>query len=324
MPKSISMAEPGPPEALQLKEVPEEMPATGEVQVRHSVIGVNFIDIYFRSGLYPVPALPAVLGLEGAGRVTAVGPGVMSLEPGDRVAYAGMPLGAYTELRNLPASRLVRVPDQVSDEVAGSSMLRGLTAHMLLHKVYRVSAGDWLLVHAAAGGLGQLLIRWGKRLGARIIGTVGSEAKRVAALQAGADEVLLHGDPAWASRAKQIADGKGVHLAVDGIGGARLAETLSCVRPFGVVASLGQPAGPIPPVNVADLGPVRSVGLVRPSVIAYSNDAVLYRNGTADLLHVLEAGMSSPIGAVYPLSEAARAHADLGAGRTTGNVLLAV
>lgn len=324
MPKSMSMTKPGNPEVLQLTEVAVARPAASEVQIRQRVIGVNFIDIYFRSGLYPVPTLPAVLGLEGAGRVEAVGPGVLSLKVGDRVDYAGMPLGAYAELRNIPDGRLIRVPDRVSDEVAGSSMLRGLTAHMLLYKVHRVTPGDWLLVHAAAGGLGQMLLRWGKRLGARVIGTVGSEAKRKLALQTGADEVLLHSDTAWADRTRQIADGKGVHLAVDGIGGDRLAETLSCVRPFGVVASVGQSAGSIPLINVEQLGPVRSIGLVRPSVIAYSNDPDLYRKGAADLLHVLEDGMVASIGAAYPLSDVARAHADLGAGRTSGSVVLTV
>jgi NADPH2:quinone reductase len=324
MSKSILMTKPGDPAVLQLHEAAAERPAAGEVRIRQSVIGVNFLDIYFRSGLYPVPTLPAVLGVEGAGRVEAIGPGALRLKVGDRVAYAGLPLGAYAEVRNVPEGRLIRLPDQVSDEVAGSSMLRGLTAHMLLHKVYRVAAGDWLLVHAAAGGLGQLLLRWGKRLGARIIGTVGSEAKRELALQAGADEVLLHTEPAWVEKAKQIADGKGVHLAVDGIGGARLADTLGCVRPFGLVASVGQPAGPIPPISVEQLGPVRSIGLVRPSVIAYTSDPVLYQKGAADLLQVLEAGMTSPIGAAYPLSDAARAHADLGAGRTAGSVILMV
>ena len=324
MPRSVSMSNPGDPEVLKLTEVAVEMPTAGEVQIRQSIIGVNFVDLYFRSGLYSVPTLPAVLGLEGAGRVEAVGPGVVSLEVGDRVAYAGMPLGAYADLRNIPEGRLIRLPDHVSDEVAGSSMLRGLTAHMLLHKVYRIAPGDWLLVHAAAGGLGQWLLRWGKRLGARTIGTVGSEAKRTLALQAGADEVLLHSDPAWADRAKHIADGRGVHLAVDGIGGARLAETLRCVRPFGVVASVGQAAGPIPPINVEELGPVRSIYLARPSVIAYCNDPTLYRQGAADLLDVIAMGLTSPIGAAYPLHEAAKAHADLGAGRTTGSVVLTV
>jgi NADPH2:quinone reductase len=195
---------------------------------------------------------------------------------------------------------------------------------MLLHKVHTVRPGDWLLIHAAAGGLGQILARWGKRLGANIIGTVGSEAKRAMARDAGADEVLLHTDKGWADKAREIADGKGVHLAVDGIGGAMLAQTLGCVRPFGIVASIGQPAGPIPPVPVEDLGNVRSIGLMRPSVIAYANDPHLYRHGATELLAALDDGLINPIGAEYPLADAAQAHAVLEAGRTTGSIILTV
>jgi len=269
-------------------------------------------------------AMPAVLGFEGAGRVETVGPGVTTLRCGDRVAYTGMPLGAYAEIRNLPEARLIRLPDSISDRVAGSTMLRGLTAHMLLHKVHAVRPGDWLLVHAAAGGLGQILTRWGKRLGANVIGTVGSEAKRALARDAGADSVLLHTEQGWVDQARQIADRKGVHLAVDGIGGQMLAQTLGCVRPFGVVASLGQPAGPIPAVRVEDLGFVRSIALMRPSSIAYANNPALYHQGTSDLLAALEDGLSNPIRAEYPLRDAARAHADLESGRTTGSVVLTV
>ncbi len=324
MPIAVMLDATGGPEVLQPRDVALAAPGAGEVQIRQTVVGVNFIDIYFRSGLYPVPATPATLGFEGAGRIEAVGPGVTRLRPGDRVAYGGMPLGAYAEARNLPETRLIVLPDGISDAAAASSMLRGLTAHMLLHTVRAVRPGDWLLVHAAAGGLGQMLTRWAKRLGAGVIGTVGSEAKMAPARAAGADEVLLRGDRGWIERARQIADGKGVHLAVDGIGGAMLAETLACVRPFGIAASLGQPAGPIPPVRVEDLGFARAIGLMRPSVIAYANDPDLYRRGTTDLLAVLEDGLANPIGAAFPLREAARAHAELGAGRTTGSVILTV
>jgi NADPH:quinone reductase len=324
MPIAIMMTEAGAPEVLQAREVALGAPAPGEVQIRQTVVGVNFLDIYLRSGLYPVPVMPAVLGIEGAGWVEAVGPGVTALRLGDRVAYAGMPLGGYAERRNLPEARLDHLPDAVSDRVAGSSMLRGLTAHMLLYKIHAVRPGDWLLVHAAAGGLGQILVRWGKRLGARVIGTVGSDAKLAQARDAGADEVLLHTDPRWVETARHLADGKGVHLAVDGIGGAMLAQTLRCVRPFGIVASLGQVAGTIPPVGAEELGPVRSIGLMRPSVVAYANDPTLYRRGSADLLGALADGLVTTVGAEYPLRDAARAHADLEAGRTTGSVILTI
>jgi NADPH2:quinone reductase len=219
-------------------------------------------------------------------------------------------------------SRLVKLPDSLSERVMGSTMLRGLTAHMLLHTVRAVQPGDWILVHAAAGGVDQLVTRWAKRLGARVVGTVGSEGKRAQAEAAGADAVFLHGAEDWIARTRAIADGTGVHLAVDGIGGGMLARTLEAVRPFGTVATIGQAAGPIPPVRVEALG--RSIALMRPSVIAYANDPDLYRRGCSDLIAALQAGLINPIGAEYPLREAARAQADLEAGRTTGSVILTV
>jgi NADPH2:quinone reductase len=324
MPIAVAMNRAGGPEVLQTIDVPPSDPGRGEVRIRQSVIGVNFVDIYYRTGLYPLSHLPAVLGFEGAGTVKAVGPDVTGLRPGDRVAYTGMPLGAYAEARVIPEGRLVKLPDGVADKVAGSTMLRGLTAHMLLRKVHAVRPGDWILVHAAAGGLGQIVTRWARHLGANVIGTVGLQAKVKQAEAAGASEVLLHTDTGWADRARAIAEGKGVHLAIDGIGGAMLQQTLAVVRPFGIVASVGQPAGPIPPVRVEDLGFGRSIALMRPSSIAYANDPTLYQCGCADLLAALQDWLINPIGAEYDLRNAAKAHADLEAGRTTGSVVLTV
>ncbi|QJI37120.1 quinone oxidoreductase family protein [Pseudomonas sp. ADAK13] len=321
---SMAMTRTGDPDVLQPIDIKVGSPGPLEVLVTQSVIGVNFVDTYFRSGLYPVATLPAVLGFEGAGVVVSIGKEVSHLRPGDRVAYAGGALGAYTESRLLPESRLVKLPDEVSFEAAGSSMLRGLTAHMLLHKVHATKQGDWILVHAAAGGLGQIVIRWAKRLGANVIGTVGSVEKVALARQAGADFVLLHPNGDWAEEAVRLSDGKGVHLAIDGIGGSMVNQSLSVVRPFGVVASLGQPAGPIPPVRVEDLGFTRSISLIRPSSLLYANDPQLYKTGTDELLEVLMDGMITPIGARYPLIDAARAHADLELGKTTGSVILMV
>jgi NADPH2:quinone reductase len=324
MPIAMAISGPGAPDVLQPIELSVTDPRSHEVRIRQSVIGVNFVDIYYRTGLYPVSAYPAVLGFEGAGMVEAVGPDVTSLQPGDRVAYHGTPLGAYAEVRVLPEGRLVKLPDTISDRVAGSTMLRGLTAHMLLHKVHAVRPGEWILVHAAAGGLGQLVTRWAKRLGAHVVGTVGSEGKVGQAKAAGADEVLLHSQSDWVERTRAIADGDGVHLAIDGIGGGMLAQTLGAVRPFGIVASLGQPAGPIPPVRVEELGFARSIALMRPSSIAYANDQELYRRGSADLMTALQSGLVNPIGAEYQLPDVAQAHADLEGGRTTGSVILTV
>lgn len=321
---AIAMSRPGTPEVLLPIRVKVQDPGPGEVRICQSTIGVNFVDIYHRTGLYPHEGLPAVLGFEGAGTVESVGLGVVSLKVGDRVAYHGMPMGAYAEARVLPESRLIKLPDGLSEHVMGGTMLRGLTAHMLLHSVRVVQPGDWILVHAAGGGLGQLVTRWAKRIGAGVIGTVGSESKRAQAEAAGADAVFLHGQADWVARARAVADGVGVHLAIDGIGGAMLTRTLDAVRPFGMVASIGQQAGPIPPVRVEDLGGSRALALMRPSVIAYANDPDCYRRGCSDLLAALQSGLTNPIGAAYPLRDAAQAHADLEAGRTTGSVILTV
>lgn len=321
---AITLRAPGGADALEVTDITVAEPGDGEVRIRQSTIGVNFVDIYYRQGLYPMPAGQNIIGLEGAGVVEAIAPGVTEFRVGDRVAYTGHPLGGYAELRNIPASRLVAIPDGVSERAAGSSMLRGLTAHMLLTKIHPLEKGDWVLVHAAAGGLGQLVTRWATRLGGRVIGTVGSQVKAEIALKAGAEAVLLHSDGNWADEAKRIADGKGVHLAVDGIGGAMLSQTLGTVRPFGVAASLGQPAGPIPPVRMEELGAPRVIGMARPSVLAYANDPRLYRKGAADLFAALQAGLTNPIGAEYPLRDAGKAQAALEAGQTTGSVILTI
>jgi len=321
---AMAMTRAGGPDVMQPIDINVGSPGPQEVLISQSVIGVNFVDTYFRSGLYPVATLPAVLGFEGSGRVVEIGKAVSHLRLGDRVAYTGGPIGAYAESRLLPESRLVKIPDALSFEVAGSSMLRGLTAHMLLHKVHATKRGDWILVHAAAGGLGQIVVRWAKRLGANVIGTVGSVGKVALARTAGADFVLLHTDGNWAEETVRLSDGKGVHLAIDGIGGTMLNQSLRVVRPFGTVASLGQPAGPIPPVRVEDLGFTRSISLIRPSSLLYANYPQLYEAGTAELLKMLEDGMVTPIGARYPLREAARAHADIASGKTTGSVILTV
>lgn len=324
MPIAITLAAPGGADMLTPRDIEAVAPGVGEARIRQSTIGVNFVDIYFRNGLYPLPPGQTILGLEGAGTVEAIGPDVVDLAVGDRVAYTGFPLGGYAEVRTLPASRLIKIPDGISERVAGSTMLRGLTAHMLLRQVVPIKEGDWLLVHAAAGGVGQLVSRWARRLGAHVIGTVGSEAKITIAREAGAEAVLLHTAPDWMDEVRRIADGKGVHLAIDGIGGAMVERTLSTVRPFGIVASLGQPAGPIPPIDVAQLSTPRSIGIMRPSVLAYANDAQMYRRGAAELFAALADGLINPIGADYPLADVARAHADLEAGRTTGSVVLTV
>ncbi len=318
----VRLQAPGGAEELRPVMCDVARPGAGELLVRQAAVGVNFIDIYQRTGLYPLPRWPAVLGVEGAGVVEAIGDGVSGFRPGDRIAYAGLPVGGYASECVLPAGRAVPLPDGVPDRVAAASMLRGLTAHMLLRRIYPVRAGDVLLVQAAAGGLGQIVTRWAKQIGASVIATVGSETKAAVAQEAGADHVLLHRDAKLVEQVRALTGGKGVHFAYDGIGGDMLRRTLACVRPFGMAASLGQAGGPIPPLDVAELGPLRSISLSRPSVIAYANEPDTYRAAAAELFTALATWLHVPVGAEYKLAEAAQAHADLEAGRTTGSVLL--
>jgi len=321
MTKVVRVKKPGGVEQFEVAEIELSPPTADEVRIRQTAIGVNFVDIYQRSGLYPMP--PAnIPGVEGVGVVTAVGATVTSMKVGDRIAYAGAPVGAYAEARNLPAWRVARLPDLLSDEVVASSFVKGITAHMLLDRVYPVARGTTLLVHSAAGGLGQLLTRWASHRGATVIGTVGSEAKAEIARQAGAAQIIIGRDADFAQAVADFTGKRGVDVAYDGVGGATLAKTLACVRPFGLVASIGQTAGPIPPVDVGDLGPRRSLSLARPSVMAYMNEIEAYRAATEAVLAGIEEGILSISGRSYPLAEAARAHADLEAGRTSGALYL--
>lgn len=322
MVSAIVMDRTGGPEVLRLVERDLPSPGPGEARVRHSAIGVNFVDIYHRTGLYPLPGLPAVPGVEGAGVVEAVGEGVQDVAVGDRVAYAGLPAGGYAQARNIAAGRLVRLPDDISDRLAAAAMLRGLTAHMLLHRVAAVGPGSTVLIHAAAGGLGLMLTQWARRLGAVTIGTVGSEAKAQLARDHGLDHAVLYRQTDFVAAVRELTGGQGVDVAVDGIGGDTLPRTLDCVRPFGLVASVGQAGGAIAPLAVAELGPRRSLALARPSVFAYANDLGSYGRAAAALFAQLRDGMAVTVGEEYPLAQAARAQADLEAGRTIGSLLL--
>jgi NADPH2:quinone reductase len=322
MPRVVAITRPGGPEVLSVLEHEPPPPAAGEIRLRQAVVGVNFVDVYHRTGLYPLPQLPAVPGVEGAGIVDEVGPGVEGLAVGDRVAYAGLPVGGYAEVRNLPATRAVRLPAGVDERTAAAAMLRGVTAHMLLTRVAPVGPGTVVLVHAAAGGLGLLLTQWARRLGATVVGTVGSPAKAELARAAGAHHVVVHGEADVASEVRRWTGGAGVDVAYDGIGGETLRRTLDAVRPFGTVVSLGQASGSLPDLALTELGPGRSLSLARPSVLAYAADVVAYRAAAAALFAALEDGLRVRIGAELPLEEAARAHALLEGRATTGSVLL--
>lgn len=318
----VRMHRTGGPEVLTHDAVTLPPPQAGEVRVRQTWAGVNFVDIYHRTGLYPMPALPAAPGVEAAGVVEDTGDGVTGLTIGQRVAWAGAPPGGYAQARVIPADRLLPLPDDIPDRTAAASLLRGLTAHMLLHRVWPVTAGDVILVQAAAGGLGQLLTSWGRRLGARVIGVVGGEAKAQVALAAGADAVIDRFAEDFVPAVRRLTDGRGADVVFDGVGGSTLTRSLDCVRPFGLVASLGQAAGALPDIALTELGPRRSIALARPSVLAYAADPVSYRTGAAGLFSAIRQGLAVNVGGVYPLREAAAAHRALESGQTAGSILL--
>ena len=316
----IELLAPGGIDQLRASPCVPQEPGPAEIRLRHDGIGVSFIDIYHRIGLYPLP-LPAVLGVEGAGTVEAVGAEVHHLKIGDRVAYAGVP-GAYAATRLLPAWRAIKLPAPIDSMLAASAFLRGLTVHMLLTRIFPVRAGSALLVHAAAGGLGQTLTRWAKELGATVIGTAGSAEKADIARANGADHMIVGRRADFAAEVGKLTMGKGVDFAVDGIGGDVLRKTFACVRRFGTIASVGQAAGTIPPITVDELGPVRSLTLARPSVMAYAAEQDTYRDATKAVVEALQRGLIAKAVNVYPLAEAAEAQRALEAGETTGSPVL--
>lgn len=318
----IEMTKVGGPEVLAASSVDLPSPNGTEVRVRNVAVGVNFIDIYHRTGLYPLPALPAVLGVEGAGVVEALGSDAEGVAVGDHVAYCGLPVGSYAEARNIPASRLIKVPPAISLETASAAMLRGITAHLLLTRVARIKRGSTILIHAAAGGLGQIVTQWARTLGAHVIGTVGSEAKAEIARRLGVNHVILHKTQDFVADTRKATDGRGVDLAIDGVGGETFLRTLDCVAPFGIMASIGQAGGHIPQISVNELGPRRSIALARPSVVAHTMDIARYRESAAALMDAIGRGLSIGIGLELPLRDAATAHRAMESGKTTGSVLL--
>jgi NADPH2:quinone reductase len=296
-------------------------PGPGEVLVRNTAVGLNYIDTYHRSGLYPVP-LPATLGMEGAGVVEAVGAKVKDFKPGDRVAYA-QPIGAYAELCIRPAERLVKIPAGVDDRSAAAMMLKGLTAHYLLRRTFRVRAGDTLLVHAAAGGVGQILCQWGKHLGATVIGTVGSEDKATLAKKAGCRHVIVLAKENFAERVRALTRGQGVPVVYDGIGRDTFEGSLDCLRPLGLMVSYGNASGPVPPFNPALLSQKGSLFLTRPTLMSYVAKREELVKAARELFTVVKSGaVKIRINQSYPLREAAQAHRDLEGRRTTGSTVL--
>lgn len=320
---AVRLHHPGSAEALRFERVELPPPAAGELRIRHTAAGVNFVDIYQRNGDYPLPALPVTLGVEAAGVVEALGPGVSDFTPGQRVVWAGPPVGGYAGARNLAAARVLPLPDGVDDAAAAGALLRGITAHLLFDEIRPLRAGDTLLVHAAAGGLGLLLVQWAKALGARVIGTVGSADKAELACAHGLDHAILYQQQDFVAALRELTDGHGVDYAIDGIGGETLRRTLDVVRPNGLLASVGQAGGALPALDIAELSAPRALTFARPSVFRYLGDTGRYRAAAQAVLERLRNGsLRVTIGAEYPLAEAAAAHRALQAGRSHGAILL--
>lgn len=312
----------GGPEVLEAVYPPVPKPAPGEILIRHEAVGLNFIDTYHRSGLYPI-AFPAVLGLEGAGVVEAVGAGVTRFKPGDRAAYPTGPLGAYAEAHVVPEGRAVGLPDSVSGKTAAAAMLKGLTAEFLLRRCAPVRAGETVLVWAAAGGVGSILCQWAKALGAVVIGTVGSQGKAEVARWNGCDHVLLYRDGDVPKRVRDLTDGAGVRVVYDGVGQASFEDSLASLGRRGVLVSYGNASGPVPPIEPLALSRGGSLYLTRPTLFDYVATTEELDAAAAALFAVIGSGqVRVGIGAEYPLAQARQAHEALQAGETTGSVLL--
>jgi NADPH2:quinone reductase len=312
----------GGPEVLRWEEIGVGDTAPNEARVRHHAVGLNFIDIYHRTGLYPVP-LPSGIGLEAAGVVEAVGSAVTDLKAGDRVAYAGGPIGAYAELRNIPADRLVKLPDRIDFKTGAAMMLQGMTAQYLLHRTCRVEAGDTILIHAAAGGVGLIVCQWARALGATVIGTVSSDDKAALAKAHGCDHTIIYTRENFVERVKEITGGKGVRVVYDSIGKDTFEGSLDCLQPLGMMALFGNASGPVPPFDTAGLARRGSLFLTRPSLFTYTAQRSDLLAISKDLFDIVAAGkVKIEVNQTYALKDAAQAQADLVARKTTGSTVL--
>lgn len=314
----------GGTEVLSWEPVEVGHPGPGEVRIRHTAIGLNFIDVYFRSGVYAPPTLPFIPGHEGAGVVVAVGPEVDDLREGDRVAYASI-LGAYCEERLLPADRVVKLPESISDELAAAMMLKGMTAQYLLHRTFPVQAGQTLLFHSAAGGVGLIACQWAKALGATVIGTVSTRQKAELARANGTHHAVVTAEEDFVERVKTLTEGRGVPVVYDSVGQATFMRSLDCLQPRGTMVSFGQSSGKVPPLDVTVLSAKGSLFLTRPSLHTYVQSRSELVETAAALFDAVSSGkVKVTIPQRYPLREVARAHADLEGRRTTGSTVLTV
>ncbi|AJD54100.1 NADPH2:quinone reductase [Thalassospira sp. MBR-102] len=322
MTKAFRFYETGSSDVLRFEDVEIGAPGAGEVRLRQEAVGLNYIDIYFRSGVYPAPSLPSGLGLEGSGVIEAVGDGVTDLAVGDRVAYAAQPLGAYAEARVMPAKGLVKIPDGISFDLAAAAMLQGMTAQYLLRRTYHVKKGDTILIHAAAGGVGQIVCQWAKHLGATVIGTVGSKEKAEIAKSKGCDYPILYREEKVSERVKEITNGQGVEVVYDSVGKDTFDDSLDCLKRLGMMVSFGQSSGAVPPIPLKALAP-GAYFLTRPSVFQYTDTREELLATANELFDVLKSGVVKiDIGATYDLADAKHAHDDLEGRKTTGSVIL--
>ncbi len=324
MVKAIRIKKTGGPAIMKWQDIDLPAPERGEVQIKHTYVGLNYIDCYFRSGLYPLDGFPATIGMEGAGVVEAVGPGVRKFEEGDRVAYAPT-LGAYAQKRNILADKIVKVPGQVSDKEAAAVMLKGTTTEYLIRRTYRVKRGDTVLFHAAAGGVGLIACQWLKHLGATVIGTVGSDAKARLAKRHGCDHPINYNEKDFKEAVRDITNGEGVPVVYDSVGKSTFSASLDCLRPRGIMVLFGQSSGPVPTFNLAELGAKGSLYVTRPSLMAYNVSRREYEASAKALFDVVGSGaVKIKVNQTYRLKDAVRAHKDLEGRKTTGSTVFRV
>ena len=321
---AIRFHKPGGPDVLVWEEVNVGKPGPGEARIRHTAVGLNFVDIYNRSGLYPAQ-LPSGLGGEGAGVVEEVGSGVTDLKPGDRVAYGAAPIGAYAEERLIPADRLLKLPDSIDDKTAAAMMLKGLTTQYLIRQTYRIKAGETILLHAAAGGVGLILAQWAKHLGVTVIGTVGSDEKAKLAREHGCAHVINYTKEDFVKRVAEITDGKKVPVVYDSVGKDTFMKSLDCLAPLGYLALFGQSSGGVDPLNLGLLAQKGSLYVTRPTLNTYGAKRENLVAMAKELFEVVQSGaVKIEVHQTYPLKDAAKAHADLAARKTTGSTVLLV
>ncbi len=322
MTKAIRIFKTGGPEVMEYVDVEVGEPGPGEARVRHHACGLNYIDVYFRTGLYPQP-LPAGLGMEGAGVVEAVGEGVSHVKPGDRVAYAARPPGAYAEARVMPAAVLVKLPDNIDFETGAAMMLQGLTVQYLFRRTFPLKGGETILFHAAAGGVGLIACQWARALGVNLIGTVGSDQKGELARQHGATHVINYNKEDFVARVKEITGGRGVPVVYDSIGADTFTGSLDCLSPLGTMVSFGSASGPVPPFSLNELASRGSLFITRPTLFTYSAKREDLEAMAADLFDVVGSGkVRIEINQRYALKDAAQAHIDLEGRKTTGSTIL--